>query len=137
MNGVYHEHDFARTQKVVSCRRTGAIPWDPKWVPIRRGAPLRTGFLVVMQPVDCFSERSPKGLPDEIDPVLSRVSLYEMVVPWEEAELATRGFREIGFLAQSWWEQATNVLPMTDLNGTEDGQWCAEQFELAWRRANN
>ena len=69
--------------------------------------------------------------------VLSRVSLYEMVVPWEEAELATRGFREVGFLAQSWWEQATSVLPITDLNGTEDGQWCAETFELAWRRANN
>ena len=69
--------------------------------------------------------------------VLARVSLYEMVVLWEEAELATRGFRGAGFLAQSWWEQATNVLPITDLNGTEDGQWCAEQFELAWLRANN
>ncbi|HIL88949.1 MAG: hypothetical protein ABGY10_01870 [bacterium] len=39
--------------------------------------------------------------------------------------------------AETWYEQASYVLPITDLTGTEDGQWCAEQFELAWRRANN
>ena len=41
MNCVYHEHDFARTQKVVSCRRIWAIPWDPDRVPIRWGVPLK------------------------------------------------------------------------------------------------
>jgi hypothetical protein len=69
--------------------------------------------------------------------VVLRVGWGEIVVPWEAAELAARGFREVGFIAETWYEQSSDVLPITDLNGTEDGQWCAEQFELAWRRANN
>ena len=62
------------------------------------------------------------------------VSYREGVVPWAGAGVASFDDWQI---ATTWSANAVVTMGINNLEGTSDGEWCAEQFELAWLRANN
>jgi len=63
-----------------------------------------------------------------------RVEYREGVVPWAGPGVASfDDFR----MATTWDTSLVLLVGINNLEGTSDGEWCAEQFELAWLRANN
>ncbi len=40
-------------------------------------------------------------------------------------------------VATTWELASVGVVGIDNLDGETEGEWCAEQFELAWLRANN
>jgi len=39
--------------------------------------------------------------------------------------------------ATTWFTSTLGIVGIDNLSGTDLGEWCAERFELEWRRANN
>ena len=60
------------------------------------------------------------------------VSYVRKVQYWERGEYAGR----LGF-GITWHQQSLGISGIDNLSGTRMGEWCAETFELDWRRANN
>ena len=65
------------------------------------------------------------------------VSFEEMVVPWRKLENGRVASFEDVLWADTWSSATVGTVGSDNLNGAGHGQSCAEDFELAWRRANN
>ena len=66
--------------------------------------------------------------------IAGNVSYSESVVPWAGPGVASSND---GFVASTWRRSVVATVGHMVLEGTTFGEWCAETFELAWRRANN
>jgi len=64
------------------------------------------------------------------------VAYTERVWPWLLPP-ARQGDPENRQWADTWSQMGTGTVGVSNLEGAEFGRRCAEQFELAWRRANN
>jgi hypothetical protein len=65
------------------------------------------------------------------------VEYREEVVPAGVGLSGTATFDEHWQMATTWRTSFVYIVERNRLSGTDDGETCAEAFELEWRRANN
>ena len=105
---------------------------------LRTGIPLTPGFGPKLMCSVNLLENS------NTPQVVYSVSLYyrEIMVDWGAARRSQDSgdlidIVEDAQMATTWARGSVGIMGLSVLSGRSTGEWCAEAFELEWRRANN